>query len=69
MPNTLKKDSSIKNVHRENGAKRYSFYSYNDVLTFLTFIYKDSNIYLDRKYEHYVDFVQNGSRYHKKLKL
>lgn len=65
VPEGLKLDSTIKGVHRKDGAKRYSFYSYQDVKRFLDFIYKDANIFLDRKYEHYLDFIQNGSQYHK----
>lgn len=65
VPEELKKDSKIKNVHRENGAKKYAFYSYHDVKCFLDFMYKDAAIYLDRKYEHYLDFIENGSKYHK----
>ena len=52
-------------MHRENGAKRYVFGALNDVTNFLNWIYKDATIYLDRKYEHYQDFFQNGSKYHK----
>ena len=59
------KQNKIFKVHRENGAKRYVFSSYNDVLNFLNWIYKDATIYLDRKYEHYLDFLNNGSKYHK----
>ena len=69
LPNSLKKDSKIQKVHREDGAKRYSFYSYNDVKTFLDFMYKDCTIYLDRKYEHYLDFINNGSYYHLNSRL
>ena len=66
LPDSIKrKDLTIKNVHREDGAKTYSFYSYSDVKNFLDFLYKDCNIYLDRKYEHYLDFIINGSKYHK----
>ena len=61
----VKIDSTVKNVHRENGAKKYSFYSKHDVTVFLDFLYQDSSIYLDRKYEHYLDFKMNGSKYHK----
>lgn len=61
----VKIDSTVKNVHRENGAKKYSFYSKHDVTVFLDFLYQDSSIYLDRKYEHYLDFKINGSKYHK----
>lgn len=52
--------NKIQIVHREGGAKRYMFSKYDDVLNFLNYIYKDSNVYLDRKYEHYIDFLENG---------
>lgn len=61
------KSNKIFDVHREDGAKRYVFGAYQDVLNFLNWIYKDSNIYLDRKYDHYLDFINNGSQYHKTL--
>ena len=61
----INKENKIFNVHRENGAKRYIFGAYDDVLNFLNWIYKDSNIYLERKYASYLDFIQNGSEYHK----
>ena len=61
------KNNKIFDVHRENGAKRYVFGAYQDVLNFLNWIYEDSNVYLDRKYEHYLDFIQNGSKYHKTI--
>ena len=64
----INKDNKIFNVHREDGAKRYIFSAYQDVLNFLNWIYKDANIYLDRKYEHYIDFINNGSKYHKTVK-
>ena len=67
LPDTLRKNSKIKDVHRKDGAKTYSFYSYHDVKIFLDYLYKDCNIYLDRKYEHYLDFINNGSKYHKRL--
>lgn len=68
LPDTIKrKDLTIKNVHRADGAKSYSFYSYSDVKDFLDFLYKDCTIYLDRKYEHYLDFINNGSQYHKNM--
>lgn len=63
--NGINKNNKILNVHREDGAKEYVFSGYQDVLNFLNFIYKDCNIYLDRKYEHYLDFLKNGSNYHK----
>lgn len=61
----IDKKNKIFDVHREDGAKRYVFGAYNDVLNFLNWIYKDSNIYLDRKYVSYLDFIKNGSKYHK----
>ena len=61
----IDKKNKIFDVHREDGAKRYVFGAYNDVLNFLNWIYKDSNIYLDRKYASYLDFIKNGSKYHK----
>lgn len=63
------KGNKIFNVHRENGAKKYVFSAYKDVLSFLDWIYKDSKIYLDRKYEHYLDFLEYGKQYHKKIEL
>lgn len=61
----INKSNKIFDVHRSDGAKRYVFGAYQDILNFLNWIYKDANIYLDRKYEHYLDFLQNGSQYHK----
>lgn len=68
LPNTIKrKDLSIKNVHRKDGAKAYAFYSYADVKNFLDFLYKNCTVFLDRKYEHYIDFIKSGSKYHKNI--
>lgn len=64
----INKTNKIFEVHRSDGAKRYVFGVYQDVLNFLNWIYKDANIYLDRKYEYYLDFLQNGSQYHKTKK-
>ena len=64
----INKTNKIFEVHRSDGAKRYVFGAYQDVLNFLNWIYKDANIYLDRKYEYYLDFLQNGSQYHKTKK-
>lgn len=61
--------NKIFNVHRENGAKRYVIGSLQDVTNFLNYIYSNCNIYLDRKYEKYKDFLQNGSNYHKNNKI
>ena len=60
-----KNNKKIFTVHREDGVKRYVFGAYEDVLNFLNWIYKDATIYLDRKYECYTDFIENGSKYHK----
>lgn len=65
----INKTNKIFNVHRENGAKRYIFSAYQDVLNFLNYIYSDCNIYLERKYNHYLNFINNGSNYHKINKL
>lgn len=62
LPSTLRKDLKIKDVHRPDGAKKYGFYSYNDISVFLNYIYKDSTIYLDRKYALYKDFIENGKK-------
>ena len=61
----INKNNKILDVHRIDGAKRYVFGSLDDVTNFLNWIYKDSSVYLDRKYEHYLDFINNGSKYHK----
>ena len=61
----INKYNKIFTVHRENDAKRYVFSAYQDVSNFLNWIYQDATIYLDRKYEHYLDFINNGSKYHK----
>lgn len=62
-------ENTIFKVNRENGAKRYVFGAYQDVYNFLNWLYKDANIYLDRKYEHYLDFINNGSQYHQTKKF
>ena len=64
----INKDNKIFICHRELGAKRYVFGAYQDVLNFLNWIYQDATIYLDRKYEYYLDFINNGSKYHKNIK-
>ena len=38
---------------------------FKDVYIFLNCIYTNAQVYLDRKYEHYQDFLKNGSKYHK----
>lgn len=52
----------IQNVHREHGAKRYMFSNIQSVNNFLNFIYDNANIYLDRKYEHYQEYLQIGKK-------
>ena len=52
-------------IFNKGNVFKYNLNSYYDVKKFLNWIYKDSNIYLDRKYEHYLDFINNGSKYHK----
>ena len=61
----INKTNKIFICHREDGAKRYVFGAYQDVYNFLNFIYKDATVYLDRKYNKYIDFINNGSKYHK----
>lgn len=61
----INKENKNFDVHREDGVKRYIFGAYDDVLNFLIWIYKNSNVYLERKYANYLDFIQNGSKYHK----
>lgn len=65
LPEEVKKTYPLINVHRDNGAKKYAFYRYQDVKIFLDFMYKDATIYLDRKYNLYLDFIENGSKKHK----
>lgn len=62
----INKNCKIFEVHRKDGAKRYVFGAYDDVLHFLNWIYRDATVYLERKYEKYLDFICNGSQYHKK---
>lgn len=62
----LKCNNTIHQNHKGNDiTKKYYFNSFHDVYIFLNWIYKDAKIYLDRKYEHYIDFLENGSKYHK----
>ena len=58
------KTNKIFTVHRKDGAKRYVFSGLKDVESFLSYIYDDSFIYLDRKYLNFLDFKNNGSKYH-----
>ena len=67
LPKELNINLSIKDVHRKDGAKKYAFYSYSDVFNFLSFMYEDCSIYLDRKYQKYIDLIENGSKYHETL--
>ena len=61
----INKENKIFDVHRENGAKRYIISGLQDCYNFLSYMYDNSIIYLDRKYNHYKDFLVNGSNYHK----
>lgn len=62
----LKTTNSIYQNHIGNEiTKKYYFNSYKDVYLFLNWIYSDAKVYLDRKYELYKDFINNGSKYHK----
>lgn len=65
LKNHITIKNKIFNVHREDGAKRYMFSSLDDVTRFLNYIYKDSKIYLNRKYDNYQYFLKNGSKKHK----
>lgn len=58
MEGKINTKNKIQNVHREGGAKRYMFSAKQDIIYFLDYIYKDANIYLDRKYEKYINFIQ-----------
>ena len=58
----FKNNNQIFDVHREDGAKRFMFSNIEDVSNFLNWIYADANIYLDRKYQFYLDFIQNGRK-------
>lgn len=62
LPLNVNKQISIKNVHRDDGAKKYAFYSITDINNFLDYMYKDANIYLERKYQLYKDFKLNGKK-------
>ena len=65
LPN-LKYDSALYQNHKGNNVtKKYYFNSFKDVYIFLNWIYTNAQVYLDRKYEHYQDFLKNGSKYHK----
>lgn len=64
--NNINKNCKLFEVHRESGAKRYVFGAYDDVSYFLNWIYQGATIYLERKHEKYLDFLANGSQYHKK---
>ena len=65
----INKTNKIFICHREDGAKRYVMSGLEDVYIFLNYLCRNSNIYLDRKYKHYIDFITNGSQYHQIKKL
>ena len=47
-------------IHHDKRSKACSMYFYGDtVKDFLDYIYKDSNLYLDRKYDKYIDYYKN----------
>ena len=69
LPNSINKTLTIKSGCKNATIKKYGVYSYYDVLAFLNFLYQDCTIFLDRKYEKYLDFIQNGSKYHKTKKV
>lgn len=58
----FKNNNQIFDVHRKDGAKRFMFSNIEDVSNFLNWIYSDANIYLGRKYQIYLDFIQNGRK-------
>lgn len=64
-PQSMYKNNKITNVHRKGGAKRYMLSAQEDAIIFLNWLYKDSSIYLDRKYELYLDFINNGIKKNK----
>lgn len=54
------KDKNLYPLKYNNNYKntfRIQFEGKKDIYDFLTYLYKDSNIYLDRKYEKYINFV------------
>lgn len=65
-------------LHKDDRSKAYSMYMYGEdaVKDILDYLYKDSKIYLDRKYQKYIDFYKNydeekprrGVYYHKENK-
>lgn len=69
LPEAINKTLSIKSGSRNGTIKKYGVYSYDDVSAFLNFLYQDCTIFLDRKYEKYLDFIKNGSKYHKTKKI
>lgn len=54
------KGNKIFDVHRKDGAKRYVFSAKDKVNRFFDYIYKDCNIYLTRKYNHYLEYINES---------
>lgn len=51
------KRNKITDMHHKNGAKMYQLYAKKEYLNFLNLLYKDANIYLDRKYKKYLSLL------------
>lgn len=65
----VNKNNKLSPNHNSEITMRYTLNSLHDVKVFLDYIYQDSQVYLDRKYEHYIDFITYGSKYHKSINL
>lgn len=61
-----KSNYGIYNGSASKKIKKYSVYRHN-IKEFLNYLYKDANIYLDRKYEHYQNFLLNGAQVYNKF--
>lgn len=58
----LNKINKIHNTKTNTITKKYVSSAVEDVTIWLDFIYKDAKVYLNRKYEKYLDFLKNGKR-------
>ena len=67
----------VPKIHKDSRSKAFSMYFYgkDSVKEILDYLYKDSNIYLDRKYKKYIDFYadytdieKRGVHWHKENK-
>lgn len=54
----VRKIPKIYKDKRSNASSIY-FYGYDNIKEILDYLYKDSNIYLDRKYNKYIEFYKN----------